>query len=49
VEIPETYRNASIVQEMLAQITWCHHITLLNSVKDAKDCEWYIRQTIQNA
>ena len=44
----ETYRDASIVQELLAQITWYHHIALLDKVKNAKECEWYIRQTIQN-
>ena len=44
----ETYRDASIVQELLAQITWYHHIALLDKVKDAKEREWYIRQTIQN-
>jgi predicted nuclease of restriction endonuclease-like (RecB) superfamily len=44
----ETYRDASIVQELLAQITWYHHIALLDKVKDAKEREWYIGQTIQN-
>jgi len=44
----ETYRDGAIVQELLAQITWYHHITLLDKVKDAKEREWYIRQTIQN-
>ncbi len=44
----ETYRNGSIVQELLAQITWYHHIALLDKVKDAIEREWYIRQTIQN-
>lgn len=36
------------MQELLAQITWYHHITLLDKVKDVKEREWYIRQTIQN-
>ena len=44
----ETYRDGAIVQELLAQITWYHHITLLDKVKNAKEREWYIRQTIQN-
>jgi predicted nuclease of restriction endonuclease-like (RecB) superfamily len=44
----EVYREKTIVQELLAQITWYHHITLLDKVKDAKEREWYIRQTIQN-
>ncbi|MGP8254425.1 MAG: DUF1016 N-terminal domain-containing protein [Methanoregula sp.] len=44
----ETWHDAAIVQELLAQITWYHHIALLDKVKDAKEREWYIRQTIQN-
>ncbi len=38
----ETYRDASIVQERLAQITLYHHIALLDKVKNAKEREWYI-------
>ena len=44
----ETWRDAAIVQELLAQITWYHHIALLEKVKDVKEREWYIRQTIRN-
>jgi predicted nuclease of restriction endonuclease-like (RecB) superfamily len=44
----DTYCDDSIVQELLAQITWYHHIALLDKVKDAKEREWYLRQTIQN-
>jgi len=44
----ETYRDVAIVQELLAQITWYHHIALLDKVKDAKEREWYIRQTLRN-
>jgi predicted nuclease of restriction endonuclease-like (RecB) superfamily len=44
----ETYCDASIVQELLAQIIWYYHIALLETVKDAKEREWYIWQIIQN-
>ena len=44
----EVYRERTIVQELLAQITWYHHIALLDKVKNATEREWYIRQTIQN-
>ena len=41
------YPDEAFVQEVLAQITWYHNITLLSKVKDPKEREWYIRQTIQ--
>ena len=41
------YPDEAFVQEVLAQITWYHNITLLSKVKDSKEREWYIRQTIQ--
>jgi predicted nuclease of restriction endonuclease-like (RecB) superfamily len=44
----EAYPEASIVQEQLAQITWYHHITLLNKVKNPLEREWYIRETARN-
>jgi len=44
----ETWRDISIVQELLAQITWYHHIALLDKVKDLKEREWYIRETIRH-
>ncbi|MFZ1128372.1 DUF1016 N-terminal domain-containing protein [Methanoregula sp.] len=37
-----------LCKSCFAQITWYHHIALLNKVKDAKEREWYIRQAIQN-
>ena len=41
------YPDEAFVQEVLAQITWYHNITLLSKAKDSKEREWYIRQTIQ--
>jgi len=36
------------VQELLAQITWYHHIALMDKVKDPSEREWYIRETIRH-
>jgi predicted nuclease of restriction endonuclease-like (RecB) superfamily len=44
--LSEAYPDEAFVQEVLAQITWYHAITLLDKVKDAATREWYIRQTI---
>ena len=33
----ETYPDQQFVQEVLAQITWYHHITLLEKVKDEQE------------
>ncbi|TFH40960.1 MAG: DUF1016 domain-containing protein, partial [ANME-2 cluster archaeon] len=41
------YDDETFVQEVLAQITWYHNITLLSKVKDSKEREWYVSQTIQ--
>jgi len=40
--------DGAIVQELLAQITWYHHIALLNKVKDPAEREWYVRETIRH-
>lgn len=37
-----------IVQEPLAQITWSHHLALLEKVKDPKLRTWYARQTVEH-
>ena len=42
------YPDEAIVQEVLAQITWYHTVTLLDKVKDPAAREWYIRKTIAN-
>lgn len=44
----ETYRNASIVQQLAAQIPWFHNCVILDQIFDPDEQEWYIRQTIQN-
>ena len=42
------WRDSAIVQELLAQITWYHHIALLDKVKDPAEREWYIGETIRH-
>lgn len=44
----EAYPDKEFVQEVLAQITWYHNITLLEKVKDPKERIWYIQQTIEH-
>ena len=44
----ENWQDEQFVQEVLAQITWYHNITILDKIKSAKEREFYIRQTITN-
>ncbi len=44
----EAWEDDRFVQEVLAQITWYHNITLLSKLKDSVEREWYVRQTIEN-
>ena len=41
-------RDSIITQAILAKLTWYHHITLLDKVKDAEEKLFYIKETIQN-
>ena len=43
----DSHSNA-IVQDPLAQITWYHHITLLDKIKDSAQRLFYIQKTIEN-
>ena len=43
----ETYPDERFVQEMLAQITWYHNITLIEKVKSENERLWYAQKTIQ--
>jgi predicted nuclease of restriction endonuclease-like (RecB) superfamily len=45
----EAYPDEQFVQAPLAQITWYHHITLLDKVKDEHQRHWYIQQAIEHA
>lgn len=44
----EFYPDFSIVQEVLAQITWYHNITLLDKIKSQDIALWYVNKTIEN-
>ena len=46
--LAEAYPDEPIVQEVLAQITWYHNITILDKVKDPVARDFYIRATIQH-
>ena len=42
------YTDIEFVQVSLAQITWYHHITLMDKTKDIKTYLWYVNETIRN-
>jgi len=44
----EAYPDGEFVQAALAQITWYHHLTLLDKVKDPQQRMGYIQETAQN-
>lgn len=44
----EGYEDEQFVQQVAAQIPWFHNCILLDRVKDPKEREFYIRETIAN-
>jgi len=44
----EAWPNEAFVQEPLAQITWYHHVTLLDKVKSQEEREWYARKAFEH-
>jgi predicted nuclease of restriction endonuclease-like (RecB) superfamily len=42
------YTDIEFVQVSLAQITWYHHITLMDKTKDIKTYLWYVNETVRN-
>ena len=44
----ENWPDISIVQEVLAQISWYHNLALLEKLKDEQLRLWYARQSIQD-
>ncbi len=44
----EAWPVKQFVQEVLAQITWYHNLTILDKLKNPDEREWYIRQVIQH-
>src|SRR5580704_6890926 len=43
----EAYPDQEFVQQPVAQLPWGHQVRILDSVKGAKQREWYIRQAVQ--
>jgi Uncharacterized conserved protein len=44
----ESYPDEEFVQQLVAQIPWGHNVRILDKVKDRREAEFYIRQTIEN-
>lgn len=44
----DSYRDEGFVQQAAAQIPWFHNCVILDKIKDKKEREFYIRQTIVN-
>ena len=44
----ELFSEEEIVQEALAQITWYHHVTLMDKVKDHDQYIWYANSAVKN-
>ncbi len=42
------YPDEQIVQEVLAQITWYHNVTLMDKVRDENSALWYAEQSAKN-
>ncbi len=43
----QEHPNKGLVQEVLAQLTWYHNITLLEKIKMFQERQWYAQQTIK--
>ncbi|OWK38950.1 PDDEXK nuclease domain-containing protein [Fimbriiglobus ruber] len=43
----EAWTDEAIVQRVVAQIPWGHNITLLETLKDRKEREWYALATVE--
>lgn len=47
-QFASAYSDISIVQELLAQLSWYHNLTLIQKIKDDSIRIWYIYKTIEN-
>lgn len=48
MNLAATYPNVEFVQEVLAQLTWYHNLTLLDKVKDRDTRLFYMKKTIEH-
>ncbi len=44
----ENLKESEVLQAQLAKLTWYHHVTLLDKVKDLRERQFYINHTVQN-
>ncbi len=44
----QEYPDFEFVQEVLAQITWYHNITIMEKIKPIEERHWYIQETVNN-
>lgn len=44
----EAYPNEQIVQQLVGQIPWGHHLRILEAVKDPSARLWYVQKVIEN-
>ena len=42
------YKDLEILQQVAAKLSWRHHQTLLNRVKDYNEMLWYAKETLKN-
>ena len=42
------YKDLEILQQVAAKLSWRHHQTLLNHIKDYNEMLWYAKETIEN-
>lgn len=47
-QFASSYPQREFVQEILAQLSWYHNITLIQKIKDKQIRQWYIHKTIEN-
>ena len=42
------YKDKPILQQLVAEIPWGHNLIIMNKIKDEKEKEYYIKNTIEN-
>ncbi len=46
--LAEEYPDYSIVQQVVAQLSWSHNLVLLDRIKDKSERQWYMTKAIDN-
>lgn len=47
-QFASSYPDIIIVQELLAQLSWYHNLTIMQKLKDDNIRQWYVHKTIEN-